>query len=105
MAQAIDGLASKPYPEGRGETGLGSASGSLRVIGCLDLCIELHPSTLPISMTLHRMASLSCRNSRSRYKNCWTKVSLDRALHHEALQLCLQRRKTRPFGCALTIDS
>ena len=31
MAQTVDGLASTPYPGGRGETGLGSPSGSLWV--------------------------------------------------------------------------
>ena len=29
MTQIIDGLASKPYPKGRGKTELGSTSGSL----------------------------------------------------------------------------
>ena len=29
MARTIDGLASKPYPGGQGETGLGSTSGTL----------------------------------------------------------------------------
>ena len=31
MAGVVDGLASKTYPRGRGETRLGFASGSLRV--------------------------------------------------------------------------
>ena len=34
MARAVDGLASKPYPGGRGKTRLGYTSGSLRVRGC-----------------------------------------------------------------------
>ena len=34
MARAVDGLASKPYPGGRGETGLGYASSGVRVHEC-----------------------------------------------------------------------
>ena len=68
MAWKVDGLASKPYPGGRGETGFESTSGSLGIRGCLsdelpglppqrdvDFIIELHLGTSPISMTLHRM--------------------------------------------------
>ena len=35
----------------------------------VDFCIELHPGTSPISMTLHRMAPVEFRNSRSRYRS------------------------------------
>ena len=34
VAWAVDGLADKPYPKGRGETGHRSTSGSLQVRGC-----------------------------------------------------------------------
>ena len=71
----------------------------------VDFGIELHPGTSPISMTLHRWHRLSYKNSESSYKSYWTKGSLGRALHHGALRFCLQRRRTRPFDCALTIDS
>ena len=71
----------------------------------VDFCIELHPGTSPISMTPHNKALVELRNSRSRYKSYWTRDSLDQALHHGALWFCLQRRKTRPFDCALTTDS
>ena len=66
----------------------------------VDFVIELHPSTLPISMT-HWMALVEF--SRSNCRNCWTGVLLDRALHLRALRFCLLRR-TRPFECALSID-
>ena len=59
MEWAVNGLARKPYPGGRGETGIGSTSGSLQVWPPhrdVEFIIELHPSTLPISMTPHRMA-------------------------------------------------
>ena len=46
----------------------------------VDFIIELLPGTSPISMTPHR-SMLSCRNSKSNYKNCWIGVLLDRALH------------------------
>ena len=51
----------------------------------VDFVIELHPSTLPISMTLIGWHWLSCMNLRSNCKNYWTRVLLDRALHHGAL--------------------
>ena len=71
----------------------------------VDFYIELHPSTSPISMTRIGWHHWSYMKSRSRYKSCWTRASLDRALHHRALRFCLQRRKIKPFDCALTIDS
>ena len=68
MSGTVGGLASEPYPRGRGEIGLRSTSSSVRVCGCfpnelpglpprrvVDFSIELHPGTSPISMTPHRM--------------------------------------------------
>ena len=99
MSGTVSGLASEPYPRGRGETRLRSNSSSLLVCGCfpdelpglpphrdVDFGIELHPGIPPISMTPHRMARLSCRNSESNYKGYWTRGFLDRALHHGALR-------------------
>ena len=73
----VGGLASEPYPRGRGETGLRSTSSSMQVCGCfpdelprlpphrdVDFGIELHPGTLPISMTLHRMAPVEWQELR-----------------------------------------
>ena len=34
MSGTVSGLASEPYPRGRGETRLGSTSGSVRLCGC-----------------------------------------------------------------------
>ena len=69
MSGTVSGLASEPYPRGRGETRLRSTSSSVQVCGCfldklpglpphrvVDFGIELHPGTSPISMTPHRMA-------------------------------------------------
>ena len=71
MLGTVGGLASEPYPRGRGETRLRSTSSSMRVCGCfpdelpglpphrdVDFGIELHPGTLTISMIPHRMASV-----------------------------------------------
>ena len=68
MSGTVSGLDSEPYPRGRGESRLRSTSSGLRVRGCfpdelpglppqrvVDFGIELHPGTLPISMTPHRM--------------------------------------------------
>ena len=71
----------------------------------VDFGIELHPGTSPISMTLHRMAPVELQELRVSYKSYWTRGSLDRALHHGALRFYLQRRRIRPFDCALTTDS
>ena len=70
MARIVDGLASKPYPGGRGETGIDlpwvvseyedvflDELPRLPLHRDVDLCIELHPSKLLISMT-HRMAPI-----------------------------------------------
>ena len=69
MAWAVDGLASKPYPRGRGQTGVGSTSvvckyedafsdelPGLPLQRDVDFTIEFHLSSLPISMAPHRMA-------------------------------------------------
>ena len=69
MSGTVSGLASEPYPRGRGETDL-----DLPRVVCyyvdifpdelpglpphrdIDFGIELHPGISPISMTSHRMA-------------------------------------------------
>ena len=118
MLGTVSGLANGPYPRGRGESRLRSTSSSVRICGCfpdelpglpphrdVDFGIELHPGTLPISMTPHRMAPVECRNLEFSYRSYWTRGSLDRALHHGVLRFCLQKRKTIPFDCVLTTDS
>ena len=69
MSGTVSRLAREPYPRGRGEIRLGSTSSSVQICGCfpdelprlppqrvVDFGIELHLSTSPISMNLHRMA-------------------------------------------------
>ena len=112
MAQTVTGLVSKPYLSGRGEIGVGST-----LVVCeyedvfpeelpglpphrdVDFVIELHPDPLPISMTLNIMVPAELQEL-SNYRNCWTEVLLDRALHLGALQFCLIRKRIRPFGFA-----
>ena len=77
MSGIVSGLAREPYPRGRGEVRLGSTSSSVQVCGCfpnelprlpprrvVDFGIELHPGTLPISMTPHRMAPVELQELR-----------------------------------------
>ena len=69
VSGTVGGLASEPYPRGRGETRLRSTSSSVRVVDVfldelpglpphrdVDFSIKLHPGISPISMTPHRMA-------------------------------------------------
>ena len=77
MLGTVGGLASEPYPKGRGETRLRSTSSNLRICGCfpdelpglppqrdVDFGIELHPGTSTISMTPHRMAPVELQELR-----------------------------------------
>ena len=77
MSGTVSGLASGPYPRGRGETRLRSTSSSMRVCGCfpdelpglppqrvVDFGIVLHPGTSPTSMTPHRMAPVELQELR-----------------------------------------
>ena len=77
MSGTVSGLASEPYPRERGETRLRSTSSGLRVCRCfldelpglppqrvVDFSIELHPGTLPISTTPHRMAPVELQELR-----------------------------------------
>ena len=77
MSWTVGGLASKPYPRGRGETGVGSTSSSceyedvfpdellgLSPQSVVDFDIELHHGTSPISMTSHRMTPVELQELR-----------------------------------------
>ena len=61
----------------------------------VDFVIELHPGTSPISMTPHRMAPVELQELKVQTQNCWTRVLLDRALHHGALRSCLLGKKSK----------
>ena len=77
MLGIVSGLASGPYPRGRGESRLRSTSSSVRICGCfpdelpglpphrvVEFGIELHPGTSTISMTPHRMAPVELQELR-----------------------------------------
>ena len=77
MLGTVGGLASEPYPRGRGETRLRSTSSSSRMCGCfpdelpglpphrdVDFGVELHPDISPIFMTPHRMAPVELQELR-----------------------------------------
>ena len=78
MSGTVSGLASEPYPRGRGEVRLGSTSSSVRICGCffsdelpglpphrdVDFGIELHQGISPISMTPHRMTPVELQELR-----------------------------------------
>ena len=77
MSRTVGGLASEPYPKGRGETRLRSTSSSCEYVDFfpdellglppqrdVDFGIELHPGTSTISMTPHRMAPVELQELR-----------------------------------------
>ena len=81
MSGKVGGLASEPYPRGRGETRLGSTSSSCEYVDVfldelpglpshrdVGFGIELHPGISPISMTLHRMAPVELQELRVQLK-------------------------------------
>ena len=102
MSGTVGGLASEPYPRGRGKTRLRSTSSSVRVYGrfpdelpglpprrVVDFGIELHPGISPISMTPHRMAPVELQELR---------VQLQ-----ELLDKGFIRPSTSPWGASVLI--
>ena len=102
MPGIVSGLASEPYPIGRGEIRLRSTSSSLRSVDVfpeklpglppqrvVDFGIELHPSTTTISMTPHRMAPVELQELR---------VQLQ-----ELLDKGFIRPSTSPWGASVLI--
>ena len=97
VSRTVSGLASEPYPGGRGETRLRSTSRVCEYVDVfpdelpglppqrvVDFGIELHPGTSPISMTPHRMAPVELQELR---------VQL-----HELLDKGFIRPSTSPWG-------
>ena len=70
----------------------------------VDFSIELHPGTLPISMTPHRMAPGELQELRVQLQEL-----LDKGLIRPSTSPwgapVLRRRRTRPYDCASTTDS
>ena len=89
MSGTVGGLASEPYPRGRGETRLRSTLSGLRIRECfpdelpglpphrdVDFDVELHPDISPISMTPHRMAPIELQELRVQLQK-----QLDKGIH------------------------
>ena len=68
----------------------------------VDFGIELHPGTSPISMTPHRMAPAELQELRVQLQELLNKGFIRPSTSPWGT---LRRRRTRPFDCALIIDS
>ena len=71
----------------------------------VDFCVELHPSTSPISMTRHRMEPIELHELKVQIQELLDKGIFRLSTSPWGARFYLQRRKTGPFDCALTIDS
>ena len=71
----------------------------------LDFRIELHLGTSPIFMALHRMAPIELQELKVQIQELLGKGFIKPSTSPWGALVCLQRRKTRPFDCALTIHS
>ena len=118
MEWIVDGLASNPYPRGRGETGFESTSGSLQdedvfpdeLPGLpphrdVDFVIELHPGTSSISMTPHKMAPVELQELKVQIQDLldkgfirsstspWGALVLFAKTKDKTLRLCIDYRQ------------
>ena len=71
----------------------------------VDFDIELHPGTSLISMTPHRMAPVELQELRVQLQELLDKGFIRPSTSPWGAPVLLQRRRTRPFDCALTTDS
>ena len=71
----------------------------------VDFDIELHPSTLPISMTPHRMAPVELQELRVQLQELLDKGFIRPSTSPWGAPVLLRRIRVRPFDCALTTGS
>ena len=71
----------------------------------VDFGIELHPGTLPISMTPHRMAPVELQELRVQLQELLDKGFIRPSTSAWGAPVLLRKRRTRPFDCALTTGS
>ena len=71
----------------------------------VDFGIELHPGTLPISMTPHRMALVELQELRVQLEELLDKGFIRPSTSPWGAPVLLRKRRTRPFDCALTTSS
>ena len=118
MSRTVGGLASEPYPRGRGETGLRSTRvvckyedvfpdelPGLPPYRVVDFDIELYPGTSPISMTPHRMAPVELQELRVQLQKLLNKGFITPSTSPWGALVLFAKKKDRPFDCALTTDS
>ena len=65
----------------------------LRVV---DFSIALHPGTLPICMTPHRMAPVELQELRVQLQELLDKGFIRTSTHHGALRLCCEKEGQDP---------
>ena len=71
----------------------------------VDFVIELHLGTLPIFMTLHRLATVELQELKVQIQNLFDRGFIRPSTSPWVPRFCLRRRKTRPFNYALTTDN
>ena len=71
----------------------------------VDFGIELHPGTLPISMTPHRMAPVEWQELRVQLQEQLDKGFIRPSTSRWGAPVLLRKKRTRPFDCALTTGS
>ena len=71
----------------------------------VDFGIELHHSTLPISMTPHRMTSVELKELRVQLQELLDKGFIRPSTSPWGAPVLLRKRRTRPFDYALTTGS
>ena len=71
----------------------------------VDFVIELHPGTSPISMTSHRMAPVELQELKVQIQELLDKGFIRPSTSPWGAPVLLQRKRIRPFDCALTTDS
>ena len=71
----------------------------------IDFGIELHPGTLPISMTPHRMAPVKWQELRVQLHEQLDKGFIRPSTSPWSAPVLLRKRRARPFDCALTTGS
>ena len=71
----------------------------------VDFGIELHPGTLPISMTPHRMAPVELQELRAQLQELLDKEFIRPSTSPWGAPILLRKRRIRPFDYALTTSS
>ena len=71
----------------------------------VNFCIELHPGTSPISMTLHRMTSVELQELKVQIQELLGKGFIRPSTSPWGAPVLFAKRRIRPFDYASIIDS